>query len=123
MPKFQQGPQSLQWTQFKVLCRLFLARIIDLEMLAKDADTTKLVGQFMTVLVGISFMASVPVLLVGGGLRGATAWTHEHFFIATTLLAVGAVSAMSWDAALPDARDVLVLGPLPVRLRTVFAAK
>jgi hypothetical protein len=114
-----------QWpqTQFMVLCRVFLAQIVDLELLAKDADTTKLVGQFMTVLVGISFMFSAPVLLIGGGFAGATAWTPEHFFIATTLLVVGGVSVMSWDAAMPDRRDVLVLGPLPVRMSTLFAAK
>src|ERR1700761_2267799 len=102
MPKFRRGPKSLPWTQFAILCRVFLSRIIDLEMLAKDADTTKLVGQFMTVLVGISFMATIPVMLIGGHLLGSSAWTPEHFFIATTLLAVGGVSVMSWDAAVPD---------------------
>jgi len=105
------------------LCRVFLGRIVDLELLAKDADTTKLVGQFMTVLVGISFMFSAPVLLAGGGFGGSGAWTPEHFFIATTLLVVGGVSVMSWDSAMPDRRDVLVLGPLPVRMSSLFAAK
>jgi hypothetical protein len=119
MPSLRQQQPS----QFATLFRVFLARIVDLEILAKDADTTKLVGQFMTVLVGFSFMFSLPVLLVSSALPAPVAWTPEHFFIATTLLAVGVVSVMSWDAAMPDRRDILVLGPLPVRMSTLFAAK
>ena len=109
--------------QFMTLYRVFLTQVVDLELLAKEADTTRLVAQFMTVFAGISFMLAAPVLVVGGGIAGATAWTPEHFFVATTMLAVGGVSVMSWDAALPDRRDVLVLAPLPVRMSTLFAAK
>jgi hypothetical protein len=36
----------------------------------------------------------------------------EHFFIATTMLAVGILAVLSWDSTLPDRRDVLVLAPL-----------
>jgi hypothetical protein len=126
MPDTPAAHSDWQWrrAQFITLSRVFLGRIVDFELLAKDADTTKLVGQFMAVLTGISFMLSVPVILIGGGLGvGATAWTPQHFLIATTLLFVGGVSVMSWDAALPDRRDVLVLGPLPVPMSTLFAAK
>ena len=40
MPSFRQQQPS----QFATLFRVFLARIVDLEILAKDADTTKLVA-------------------------------------------------------------------------------
>jgi hypothetical protein len=39
------------------------------------------------------------------------------------LTVVGVLAVLSWDSALPDRRDLLVLGTLPVRTRTVFAAK
>ena len=124
MPRLVRGHGQWLWrrAQFVTLYRVFLAQVVDLELLAKDADTTKLVAQFMSVLVSISFLLSIPVLLLGG-FPAQTAWTPEHFFIATTLLAVGGVSVMSWDAALPDRRDILVLGPLPVQMSTLFAAK
>ncbi len=51
------------------------------------------------------------------------AWPEEHFLIATTMLVTGILAVLSWDNAFPDRRDVLVLGPLPLRARTVFLAK
>lgn len=53
----------------------------------------------------------------------AGAWGPEHSVIATTMLIVALFAVLSWDSVLPDRRDVLVLGPLPVRARTIFAAK
>ena len=35
----------------------------------------------------------------------------------------GLFAVLSWDSAFPDRRDVLVLGPLPVRTQTLFLAK
>ena len=53
----------------------------------------------------------------------AATWGMEHFFISTTMLVVGLFAVLSWDSTFPDRRDVLVLGPLPVRARTLFLAK
>ena len=40
-----------------------------------------------------------------------------------TMLVVGIFAVFSWDSTFLDRRDVLVLAPLPVRGRTLFAAK
>jgi hypothetical protein len=56
-------------------------------------------------------------------LQSSEAWTAEHFFIATTLTVVGVIMALNWASAFPDRRDLLVLGPLPVRPSTLFLAK
>ena len=77
----------------------------------------------MTIFTFFSFWCALPALLIGMNMPQATSWIPEHFFIATTMLVVGAVSVMTWDSALPDRRDVLVLAPLPVRPSTLFAAK
>jgi CubicO group peptidase (beta-lactamase class C family) len=52
-----------------------------------------------------------------------SAWTMEHFLIATTMLVVGVFAVLCWESTFPDRRDVLVLGPLPVQGRTLFLAK
>jgi hypothetical protein len=109
--------------QFVTLYRVFLTRVVDLELLSKDADTTRLVGQFVTIFAFFSFWFSLLALLFGTGMPQTVAWRPEHFFIATTMLVVGAVSVMAWDSAFPDGRDALVLAPLPVRMSTLFAAK
>jgi len=117
--------------QFRVLYREFLFRIIDLELLSADAlgDSNKLLGQFAALLIVVSiFGLSGPVLLVAGRPTPPEvwlfeAWSVEHYLIATTMLVVGLFAVLSWDTTFPDARDVLVLAPLPVRARTLFLSK
>jgi len=114
--------------QFRVLYRQFLANLIDLELLAAQGDVTKLLGQFAAILATLSgFMGFGALLfdtrhmdprLAAESLTGAA-----HFLISTTMLVAGVFAVLSWDAAFPGRRDVLVLAPLPVRARTFFFAK
>jgi len=120
--------------QFRVLYREFLFRIVDLELLSAHAegDSRTLLGQVASILIFFGV-----VLAAGGGLWAASvrggalpplmqmvgAWMVEHFLIATTMLVVGLFAVLSWESTFPDRRDVLVLGPLPVRSGTLFLAK
>jgi hypothetical protein len=109
--------------QFRVLCRVFLLRVIDLEVLSAEGDTAKLLGQFAAIFAGISFLFAAPLFVLGGNLPEPSLWTAEHLLIATTITAVGLVSILSWDSLVPDRRDIFVLAPLPIRSTTLFAAK
>jgi hypothetical protein len=116
--------QQFDRHQFHVLFREFRLRVIDLELLSADGDPTKLLGQFAALLLGFSFLVSLPIILLGAGrMPPEPTWTTEHFLIATTMVVVGLFAVLSWDSAFPDRRDVLVLGPLPVRTQTLFLAK
>ena len=116
----------LRRLQFRVLYHVFLLRVFDLELMSANGDPTRLLGQFAVMFSSVSFLFSLPGLLYLTG-RGRLAadygWTAEHFFIATTLTAVGMITVLNWDSVFPDRRDVLVLGPLPVRASTLFLAK
>ena len=118
------GAIDFERRQFRVLFEQFLFKVVDVELLSAQADPTKLLGQIATVLLSFSFLVSIPVLFMGGGrlpLSGAR--LMEHFFIATTMLVVGIFAVLSWDAVFPSLQDVLVLGSLPIRARTMFAAR
>src|ERR1700691_5556170 len=110
-------------TQFRILYRQFLFRMVDLELLSADArgDMSKLFGQFAALLIFISIVLCLGAGLAGAGL--ALEWSGVHFMIATTMLVVGLFAVLSWDSTFPDRRDVMVLAPLPVRARTLFLAK
>jgi len=114
--------------QLGVLYRQFLFRLVDLEVLSPEGDVKQLLGQFAALLIWISsFLALGGLILDRRHMRpdgfAAAAWGGAHFFIATTMLVVGFFAVLSWDSALPDRRDVMVLAPLPVRARTMFLAK
>lgn len=110
-------------SQFRVLYRVFWLRVVDLEVLSPDSDAQRLLGQIAAMLAGISVLFTAPLILLGGGLAEPDMWTVEHLFIATTMTVVGLLAVLSWESSFPDRRDLLVLGPLPVRVRTVFLAK
>jgi hypothetical protein len=114
--------------QLRVLHRLFLLRVIDIEAFSAQADVIKLLGQFAALLAMISIIQGGIALFVNVDrmpdvMRVAACWTMEHRLIATTMLAVGLFAVLSWDATFPDRRDVMVLAPLPVHARTLFLAK
>jgi hypothetical protein len=112
--------------QFCTLYRVFLLRVVDLELLSADGDPTKLIGQFATIFVTISLFFTLPALLMlmgTGSFPGTEGWTPEHFFIETAMTCAGLIAVLNWEAAFPDKRDLLVLAPLPVRKSTLFLAK
>jgi hypothetical protein len=112
--------------QFRTLYRVFLLRVVDLELLSADGDPTKLIGQFATIFVTISSFFTLPALLPLLGTAsfpGTEGWTPEHFFIETAMTCAGLIAVLNWEAAFPDKRDLLVLAPLPVRKSTLFLAK
>jgi hypothetical protein len=109
--------------QFIVIYRVFLLRVVDLELLSADGDVTKLLGQFAALLAAVSFMFTAPLILVGGRLPPEVLWTMEHLLIATTMAVIGLFSVFNWDSVFPDRQDLLVLAPLPVHPGTLFIAK
>jgi hypothetical protein len=115
--------------QFLVLFRSFLARMIDLELLSSRGEIQTLLTHFAAMLAAFSFTLTVYLTP-----RYATsplpharlmtlAWLDEEFLIGTTMAIAGLFTVLAWNSVLPDRRDSLVLGPLPVRIRTLCQAK
>ena len=114
-------PLGTEKLQFRVLYRAFLMRVIDLELLSADADTSRMLGQFAALFAGMSYLFTF--WLIFGGVSNSFLPVMEHFLIATTMVVVGLFSVLCWDSIFPDRQDVLVLAPLPVRASTLFRAK
>jgi hypothetical protein len=115
--------------EFRVLYRQFLLRVVDLEALSVQADVSQLLGQFAGVLILISVLQTIGFLWLVGNPDvnpvGFVAFVLQKVlsFISGTMLIIGLVTVVSWDAIFPDRRDAMVLGPLPVRPGTILAAK
>lgn len=112
-----------------MLYRHFLLRVIDLESLSIEADIPRFLGQFAGVLILIGVFQALGFLVLSGqphltrdGLLSMAARSEQSFLVGTMLIA-GLAAVATWDNIFPDRRDVIVLGPLPVRAYTVLAAK
>lgn len=115
-------------SQFRILFREFLFRIVDLDLIAPEGDIKQLLGRFAAFLLFLSMWAGVMGLAMAGNrlappLRLMAVWTAEHVLISTTMLVVGLFAVLSWNSTFPGRRDILVLAPLPIRSRTMFLAK
>lgn len=114
---------------FRVLYQQFLLRVVDLEALSIEADVPSFLGQFAGVLILISVFQTVGFLYGAGRPHGSRlgllslAMRSEQSLLAGTMLIAGLTAVATWDNTFPDRRDALVLGPLPVRPRTILAAK
>jgi len=113
--------------EYRVLCRQFLLRVVDLEALSIEADIPQFLGQFAGVAIMFSIVHSViawayffPMPMPQ---RFAFACHFEQYLIATMMLIAGIFTVITWDAVFPDRRDIMVLAPLPVSARTILFAK
>ena len=117
---------SRSWRQLRFLHREFLFRIVDRELLSAHAqgDMSKLLLQFAALLIFVSlifvFMTQQLEKVPAPQLRIMLGWVNVHRLIATTMLVVGLFAMLSWQSMFPDRQDVHVLGPLPVRPRTLL---
>src|SRR5260370_15648912 len=53
----------------------------------------------------------------------AASLPDKLFFITFSMVVMGFVTVLEWDALFPDRRDFTILIPLPIRLETIFTAK
>jgi len=115
---------------FRVLYRLFVFRLVDVELLSANAmgDGNKLLGQIAALAIFLSLFFSVLAAAMthnrnAPASRILASWNAEHKFFATAMLMATILAVLSWDAFFPDRRDVMTLSVLPIRTSTMFLAK
>jgi hypothetical protein len=107
--------------EFRVLCRQFLLRVVDLEALSIEADIPSFLGQFAGILILITVFQALFTLWLPP--PPTLAWHTEQSAISNMMLVIGLISVLTWDNTFPDRRDAMVLGPLPVKPRMILLAK
>jgi hypothetical protein len=103
--------------------------MVDLELMTAGGDARDLMVRFGSVLAAMSFIFAyviVPRYLTSGlahARLARLAWMDEEFLISATIAVSGLCAVMSWNTVYPDKRDSLILGLIPVRLRTMIGAR
>ena len=106
---------------YGVLVRHFFGRFFDNESLSPQADASANLGALLGMLaVPGAFLIFVllSVTLTGWGLV-----TFRFFFVAYAMITIAFIVVFKWDALFPDARDSLILSPLPLSPALLFVAK
>jgi len=114
----------------RVILRLFLRRLIDNDVISPHADRHEslavLCGLVVSLAIFVTFFISTDYLAAFIQLPGPTALSalSDRFLFFSASIAVSALAAlMVWDALALEPRDAAILGPLPIRARTITRAK
>lgn len=120
-----------EWAQFRLLLRHGSARLMDSEALAPGGDSSRSAANVLGVLAALGLSLALYLMYkyefyvprAGPVPFEGVTWPDKQYLIAAAMLASGFVLVMAWDALFPDRRDAMVLCPLPLRMRTLFAAR
>ena len=120
-------------SQFRELARHFFGRFFDNDLVAVNSDESDMRATVVNILAMLaapgmllpflfmtkySNMQRMPLYV-----RDLASLGEKEFFICFSMTVMGLVTVIEWDMLFPDRRDYANLTPLPIRLRTTFAAK
>ncbi|HLK69222.1 MAG TPA: hypothetical protein VKU19_37575 [Bryobacteraceae bacterium] len=106
---------------FALLVRHFFGRFFDTESLSPQGDPHVNVNQALGILAapGAFFVIVCRPL----GLWGWSLEVVRYLFLSISMIVMGLIMVLEWDALFPDRRDYQILTPLPLRLSSLFFAK
>lgn len=120
-------PQPEAKSPFRCLFDLFLERLFYNDLISSSEEEQLTVGNILAIL-------AFPGMLLGLHLIPKYIFTppdrlhvailsDKCLFLSLSMVILALLSAIQWDSLFPDRRDYTVLNVLPVKLRTLFAAK
>jgi hypothetical protein len=116
--------------QYLALVGHFFGRFFDNEFVAQNTEMQVTITKILALLAapGVLFpcLRYIAYLNLDGyppEARLPVLWFDRSFFICFSMLVMGGVTVLEWDALFPDRRDYVSLIPLPIRARTIFLAK
>jgi hypothetical protein len=116
--------------QFPSLVRHFFGRFFDNEFVAQNTDMQVTVTKILALLASpgllLPFFRYTTYLSLDAWppeAREPVLWFDRCFFLSFSMLVMGGVTVLEWDALFPDRRDYTTLVPLPIRARTIFFGK
>jgi hypothetical protein len=122
-----------EWRQFRLLSRDSVRRLLDQAVMSRESDPMQfaLWGAMLAVtpplalgvrkLMQFAFLQAVTA--VDATVTGRILDAERVFFVLYGMLAAGLLAALTWEALYPDRTDQEIVGVLPVRPRTLAAAR
>jgi len=115
---------SLEARQFRILSRHFFLRLFKNDMVDfEDQMKERIIGILAILAVFSGLIAYIYLGKYGFIPDRGQSWIDKTLIITFFMLIMGLLAILEWDNILPDARDYSNLNPLPLRARTILAAK
>jgi hypothetical protein len=111
------------------LRRLFFRRFFDNDVLAPNGEGDDKIGIVYAALAVPGLLVTAPLMVkymsphISAGRRMTMALDDKLLFLTVSMLVMAIVALAIWDALALDARDVAVLGSLPLTRATVVRSK
>jgi hypothetical protein len=116
--------------QFDALVRHFFGRFFDNEFVAQNTEIQVTVTKMLALLASpgiiLPFLRYTTYLGLDAmppEMRYPMLWSDRCLYLSFSMLVMGAVTVIEWDALFPDRRDYATLMPLPIHARTIFLGK
>ncbi len=116
--------------QLGALVRHFFGRFFDNEFVAQNTEIQVTVTKLLALLASPGIILPCLRYTTYLGLDGFPAemrdrmlWSDRCLYLSFSMLVMGAVTVIEWDALFPDRRDYATLMPLPISSRTIFLSK
>jgi hypothetical protein len=116
--------------QLGALIRHFFGRFFDNEFVAQNAEIQVTVTKILALLASpgiiLPFLRYTTYLGLDAyppEMRYPMLWSDRCLYLSFSMLVMGAVTVLEWDALFPDRRDYATLMPLPIHSRTIFLGK
>lgn len=117
--------------QVDALTRAFFARFFESEVTAGIDDLKQTFFWLLAALAGpgvfiptlMSFEWGIVGRFQGYDVLRLQSMGEKAFYLGVSMLSAGALTAIAWTSLLPDRRDTLILGAMPVRASHVVAGK
>ena len=110
--------------QFAILTRHFFGRLFRNDMVDfEDQMKEKIIVALSLLTVFFSWASWLMLFKYHFVPDVNRSWQEKNYIFTLMMLVFAVITLLEWDILYPDRRDFLNLTPLPVRLRTIFAAK
>jgi len=115
--------------QRRILRRHFFGAFMDNDLISPGSDLHGVLAKFAALLVLPGVMYPVQLLFKytypykSFAQMEVVSWSDKSVFVTLSLIVMGLVTALEWDALQLDRRDGMVFGALPIGSRTIAEAK
>jgi len=114
-----------EFSQVGILTTHFFGRLFRNDIVDFEDQTKARLAAVLSILAVIMGWTSQMLLFFKYELSPDvnTSWQEKNYVFILMMVIFGIVTLLEWEMLFPDRRDFVNLTPLPVRLRTIFAAK